>query len=91
MGARKRRLEWTLERPGTAIKEDEDVNKQTLHRLLVDNGSTDIESLLNALENPELLYRIGVSDNDAETVGVLHSELLNLREGNDNGPNDYNQ
>ena len=67
------------------------MNKQTLHRLLVDNGGTDIESLLDALEDPELLYRIGVSDNDAETVGVLHSELLNLREGNDNGPNDYNQ
>ena len=67
------------------INEDEDVNKQTLHRLLVDNGGTDIESLLNALEDPGLLYRIGVSDNDAETVEVLHSELLDLREGNDNG------
>ena len=75
-----RRLERTLERPGTAIKEGEDVNKQTLYRLLVDNGSTDIESLLDALEDPELLYRIGVSDTDAETVGVLHSELLDLRE-----------
>jgi len=47
-----------------------------LRQLLLDNSATDAASMIDALEDGDALYRMGVTDADVLAVECLHAELM---------------
>ena len=47
-----------------------------LRQILMDNGATDAAAMIDALEDGDALYRMGVTDADVLAVECLHAELM---------------